>query len=200
MSSDADKPVRKSARTLAEDERALWRLVTRTVAPLRRATRLEPEEPRESLPPEPPQRPTKSAPAIDAKQRQTAKPPLAPFDRRLKQRLSRGSEMIDARIDLHGLTQNEAHAALTRFLARAQDSGARTVLVITGKGGAERDALAERGVLRRQVPLWLKLPELRAIVLGFETAHASHGGEGALYVRLRRSRSAAREDFRDPAV
>lgn len=189
--SEADKPVRKSARTLAEDERALWRLVTRTVAPLRRAARLEPEEPRESLSPEPLPRPTKPASAIDAKQRQTTKPPLAPFDRRLRQRLSRGSEAIEGRIDLHGLTQNEAHFALTRFLVRAQDAGARTVLVITGKGGADRAALAERGVLRRQVPLWLKLPELRAIVLGFETAHVSHGGEGALYVRLRRARNAS---------
>ncbi len=189
MSGDAEKPVRKSARTLAEDERALWRAVTRSVAPLRRATRLEPEEPGASLPPEPRPRPTRPASAAETQKRETGPPSLAPFGRRLKQRLSRGAETIDARIDLHGLTQNEAHLALTRFLARAQGSGARTVLVITGKGGAERDAFAERGVLRRQAPLWLMLPELRAIVLGFETAHVSHGGEGALYVRLRRAQS-----------
>lgn len=187
MSSDADKPVRRSSRTLAEDERALWRVATRSVAPLRRAPRLQAEEPGASLPPESPQRPSRPAAAANAKQ-QTTPPPLAPFDRRLKQRLSRGLEAIDARIDLHGRTQNEAHLTLTRFLMRAQDCGARTVLVITGKGGADRDVFAERGVLRRLVPLWLKLPELRAIVLGFETAHVSHGGEGALYVRLRRGR------------
>ena len=82
------------------------------------------------------------------------------------------------------MTQAEAHAALVRFLRRAQGDGAKFALVITGKGarGAERD----RGVLKRQVPLWLKLPELRPYVIGFEDAHIAHGGEGALYVRVRR--------------
>jgi len=108
-----------------------------------------------------------------------------PIDRRLKQRLARGQIEIDARLDLHGRTLSEAHAALLRFLHRAQGEGARTVLVITGKGG---DLSAGRGVLRRQVPLWLALPELRAHVLAVEEAHAAHGGGGALYVRLRRGR------------
>ena len=83
-----------------------------------------------------------------------------------------------------GLTQAEAHEALLRFLRRAQAEGAKFVLVITGKGGPGGD----RGVLRRQVPLWLALPELRACVLGFDVAHVGHGGEGALYVRLRKGR------------
>ena len=89
-------------------------------------------------------------------------------------------------IDLHGKTQREAHAALVRFLRRAQREGARFVLVITGKG-VRGSADGERGVLRRQVPLWLQLPELRAYVVGFEAAHVGHGGEGALYVRIRKS-------------
>jgi DNA-nicking Smr family endonuclease len=101
-------------------------------------------------------------------------------------RIARGAEAIDARIDLHGRTQSEAHGVLLSFLRRVQADGARTVLVITGKGG--RDQGGERGVLRRQVPLWLMLPEFRLYVIGVEDAHVGHGGEGALYVRVRRAR------------
>ena len=74
----------------------------------------------------------------------------------------------------------------SRFLRQASGRGARLVLVITGKGA--RGEAGERGVLRRQVPHWLRLPEFRALVIGFEQAHVAHGGEGALYVRVRRSR------------
>jgi DNA-nicking Smr family endonuclease len=117
-------------------------------------------------------------------------PPLAPLGRRLKQRVARGREPIEARIDLHGMTQREAHGALLRFLERAQAEGVRIALVVTGKGKArsESDSQTERGVLKRQVPLWLSLPEFRSFVVGFEDAHIGHGGEGALYVRLRRRR------------
>ena len=113
---------------------------------------------------------------------------LEPVERRQKQRLARGLEPIDARLDLHGKTQAQAHAELLRFLRRAQMDGARFVLVITGKGAPVPDNRMEHGVLRRQVPLWLKLPELRAYVAAFDQAHVGHGGEGALYVRLRRPR------------
>jgi DNA-nicking Smr family endonuclease len=104
--------------------------------------------------------------------------------------LARGRDAIDARIDLHGMTQTEAHHALASFLRRAQSDGARTVLVVTGKGAGKngRDDYVARGVLRRQVPLWLGLPEFRPLIVGFDEAHASHGGQGALYVRLRRPR------------
>jgi DNA-nicking Smr family endonuclease len=121
-------------------------------------------------------------------------PPLAPLDRRLKQRVARGREPIEARLDLHGMTQMQAHGALLRFLRHAQSDGARIALVVTGKGstgrsrGGEHDGERERGVLRRQVPMWLALPEFRLLVVGFDDAHAGHGGEGALYVRLRRAR------------
>jgi DNA-nicking Smr family endonuclease len=104
----------------------------------------------------------------------------------MKQRVARGKDEIDGRLDLHGLTQSEAHAALLRFLRTASSRGARLVLVITGKGA--RAAEGERGVLKRQVPHWLGLPEFRALVIGFEDAHIAHGGEGALYVRVRRAR------------
>jgi DNA-nicking Smr family endonuclease len=113
-------------------------------------------------------------------------PPLAPIGRRERSQLSRGRKEIDARLDLHGMTQTRAHRALSAFLQRAHSDGLTFVLVITGKGkmGAE----SERGVLRRQVPQWLSLPEFRALVVGFEEAHIGHGGEGALYVRIRRSK------------
>jgi len=116
--------------------------------------------------------------------------PLAPLGRRFKGRVARGHETIDGRLDLHGLTQSEAHPALLRFLRGAQADGFKIVLIVTGKGNTrgQGDAAAERGVLKRTVPVWLALPEFRSLVLGFEDAHISHGGQGALYVRLRRAR------------
>ncbi len=111
----------------------------------------------------------------------------------MRQKLGRGTEPIDARIDLHGMTQADAHAALAHFLRRAQRDGARVVLVITGKGARPgSDPHAERGVLKRQVPLWLESSELRPFVVGFESAGVGHGGAGALYVRVRRGALARR--------
>ncbi len=101
----------------------------------------------------------------------------------MTRRVARGKEAIDARLDLHGLTQAQAHSALLRFLRNAHARDARLVLVITGKGRGD-----EPGVLKRQVPQWLGLPEFRSLVVGFEDARIAHGGEGALYVRLRRAR------------
>ncbi|KMO42807.1 DNA mismatch repair protein MutS, partial [Methylobacterium tarhaniae] len=114
-----------------------------------------------------------------------ALPPLAPLERRVRTGLRRGSRSVDASIDLHGMRQAEAHAALIGFLHRSRASGHAVVLVVTGKGGSG-DPYAERGVLRRSVPHWLRLPELRPLVLGFEEAAHHHGGGGALYIRLRR--------------
>ncbi len=124
---------------------------------------------------------------IAAKPKPASPPPLAPLGRRERSQLSRGKKEIDARLDLHGMTQIRAHRVLSDFLRRAHADGCTFVLVITGKGktsGAE----TERGVLRRQVPQWLGLPEFRTMVVGFEEAHIGHGGEGALYVRIRRVR------------
>jgi DNA-nicking Smr family endonuclease len=175
-------------RVLSYEERVLWTTVTKAIAPLRATTRLAPDEQTETTadavkPPRaagpkrasPPLAPHKPAPPLA--------PPLAPLGRRMKRGVARGKQAIDARLDLHGLTQAQAHGALLRFLHNAQARDARLVLVITGKGRG-----AEPGVLRRQVPQWLGLPEFRALVIGFEDAGARHGGEGALYVRLRRAR------------
>jgi len=177
-------------RELSEDERALWTGVARSVTPLRRSraivqsegsTKSVAETKRAAVPGRP-RDPTPQA-KLPSKT-----PALVALGRRLKQRVARGLDPIDARIDLHGHTQRQAHAALFRFLQRAQADGARTVLVVTGKGGARgaRDPGSELGVLKRQVPMWLSLPEFRSFVVGFEDAHVGHGGEGALYVRLRR--------------
>lgn len=176
-------------RHLSEDERTLWESVARQVKPLRATPRLT----------RPPTPDLDKAPAVPAatlrppspvKIAQPARPhtpPLAPIGRRERARLSRGKQEIDARIDLHGMTQSRAHRALLGFLQRAHHDGCAFVLVITGKGKAG-GADTERGVLRRQVPQWLALPEFRSLVVGFEEAHIGHGGEGALYVRVRRAR------------
>jgi DNA-nicking Smr family endonuclease len=177
-------------RQLSDDERALWKNVARSVKPLRKLT-----EAVEPVPePSPKSPPTKLraksvalAPHVVASPKS---PPLAPLDRRLKQRVARGREPIEARLDLHGMTQAQAHTELLRFLRRAHADGVRTVLVVTGKGlrSHDRNQDQERGVLRRQVPMWLALPDFRPFVVGFDAAHVGHGGQGALYVRLHRSR------------
>ena len=183
-------------RSLSDDERALWETVTRAIKPLRRRAKAkEAAKAEATAAPAPPAKQSRSivkaVPPPPPKER-PAPSPLAPLGRRMKQKLGRGTEPIDARIDLHGMTQADAHAALSHFLRRAQHDGARVVLVITGKGvrpGA--DPYAERGVLRRQVPLWLESAELRGYVVGFESAGVGHGGAGALYVRIRKARYAA---------
>jgi len=114
-------------------------------------------------------------------------PTLAPLERKFKRRVARGREPIDARLDLHGFTQTQAHRALLAFLQRAQADGVRIALVVTGKGTRKADEAHERGVLKRQVPLWLSLPQFRPLVVGYEDAHLAHGGAGALYIRLRRA-------------
>jgi DNA-nicking Smr family endonuclease len=108
--------------------------------------------------------------------------PPADVEAGLHRRLSRGRDAVAARIDLHGMTQDAARAALTRFIARSAEEGWRAVLVITGKGAAGD------GVLRRRVPDWLAEPPIRAHIAGVSEAHRRHGGEGALYVALKRRR------------
>jgi DNA-nicking Smr family endonuclease len=118
--------------------------------------------------------------------------PMAPLEPRLKRQLSRGRATVDGAIDLHGLTQASAHQALRGFLMQSQAQGHRLVLVVTGKGESTRADFGGwddgPGVLRRLAPHWLRAPDLRSIVLGFEEAGRAHGGGGAMYVRLRRAR------------
>jgi DNA-nicking Smr family endonuclease len=167
-------------RVLSQDERVLWSAITRSIAPLRESGREPAIEaaPRAGKPAHAARHDEAPIPA------QPAPPSLVPLGRRMRRRVARGGQAIDARLDLHGLTQAQAHAALLRFLREASAREARLVLVITGKGSRD----GERGVLKRQVPQWLALPEFRSFVIGFEGAHIAHGGEGALYVRMRRPR------------
>ena len=174
-------------RRLREDEHELWTGVTRSIRPLKPRAKIDPEPPVAAAATRKASTKTKPAilPAAPVKSKSPQLPALAPLGRRMKQRLARGSEEIDGRLDLHGRTQAQAHVALLDFLRGAQNRGAKNVLVITGKGA--RDSNSERGVLKRQVPMWLRLPEFRGLVVGFEDAHVGHGGQGALYVRVRRA-------------
>ncbi len=174
-------------RPLTADEEQLWSLVVRTVRPLRlgkkavsdarRGTGVRHPAAAEAGRPE-------THVAISA-HRAVRMPALSPIVRKDKHRLARGHTAVDARIDLHGMTQTQAYGALRRLLHRSQANGAKFVLIITGKGVADASP-SGRGVLRRQVPMWLALPEFRRYVLGFDVADTGHGGEGALYVWVRK--------------
>ena len=207
MTGTDDKSRRGHRAGLSEDEAALWRYVTRGVTPKRGKARV-PAHAAETETNPASRRPLPEAPAAPSprtavpKPRPPATPARAPEDvrpmpleRRKARRIAKGGQEIEARLDLHGLTQEEAHRALEHFILRASRDGRRTVLVITGKGAPSRtDAFddggfraRERGVLRRMVPHWLDGPTLRPLVISYTQAHVRHGGEGALYVMLRRT-------------
>lgn len=180
-------------RGLTGEDRALWDEIAKSIRPLPgRKTKIgsEPEalsvEDQTSKGAEKRNRPITPAPVV---KRAPSPPPLAKMDRRLKLKLSRGSADIDAKLDLHGYRQAEAKSLLLRFLETAQAREHSLVLVITGKGKRSEDSWSnEGGVLKRQVPMWLSMPEFRPLVIGFDEAAIKHGGGGALYIRVRRRR------------
>lgn len=173
-----------SAKRPRADEAELWQWATRDAKPLRtRAARMPAPK---KLPAEP-----KPAPFAAAAAPPVVRAPVLPelshgaspgVDRRTADRLHRGQMEIDGRIDLHGMTQSEAHDSLAVFMDKAEARGWRCVLVITGKG------TRGGGVLRAAVPRWLNLPPHRARILSFGAARPKDGGDGALYVLLRRRR------------
>jgi DNA-nicking Smr family endonuclease len=168
-------------RPLSDDERVLWTTFTEKIKPLQAKPNFAAPEPDETPAPPAPLRKKSAAPAKSPPPPKPAPPkpqpaPLAPIGRKEKQRIARGHHDIAGRFDMHGLTQAEAHPRLLGFLRDASARGAKLVLVITGKSG----------VLRQQTPMWLALPEFRMHVVGFETAAIGHGGDGALYVRVRK--------------
>jgi len=172
-------------RTLKPEEARLWSLVVSTVRPARTARILEPPPAPPEAGPRPPPRPAAGRPASGERlQAKPVRPPEAVSPSLIEpgrlRRIARERDPIAARIDLHGLDQERARAALHDFVARAQAQGARAVLVITGKGGRGD------GVLRRRAPEWLAEPPSRARVAGIAAADRRHGGEGALYVALKR--------------
>lgn len=110
---------------------------------------------------------------------------LHPLERPVKRKIAKGRLALEARLDLHGMIQSEAHGLLLSFLIKAHTRGMRHVLVITGKG----TSIGSDGALKRAVPLWFSLPEFRPLISSYEPAARNHGGEGALYVRLARDKT-----------
>ncbi len=206
MSGQGDQPRRqKPGVNLSEEDVALWRYVTRGVteakgktrvaAPPTQAREISPDLPSTDKHTPPPRRESQGKPQLPSVSPRMPEPVRAvPLERRKARRIARGGQEIEARLDLHGLFQDEACRALGHFIHRCSVGGLRTVLVITGKGappGADEPASGaferrERGVLRRMVPVWLDGPDLRPLVISYAAAHVRHGGNGALYVTLRR--------------
>ncbi|MBD9374478.1 Smr/MutS family protein [Rhizobium sp. ARZ01] len=110
---------------------------------------------------------------------------LPPLERPVKRKIAKGRLALEARIDLHGMIQSEAHGLLLSFLIKAHTRGMRHVLVITGKG----TSIGSDGALKRAVPLWFALPEFRPLISSYEPAARNHGGDGAIYVRLARDKA-----------
>ncbi|WP_424988202.1 Smr/MutS family protein [Microbulbifer sp. S227A] len=182
-------------RRLTDEEIDLWHRVaerTERLQPKGTPARPlpKPKPNRTPAPQEPPQVPRPS-PAAPPSPTLSLRPQSVQMDRKAYGRMKRGKLAPEGRIDLHGMTLDRAHPVLTRFILSSQASGRRLVLVITGKGKVTRDngpIPVPRGILRRNVPLWLGMPPLAQAVLQVERAHISHGGEGAFYVYLRRAR------------
>lgn len=167
------------SRRLRPEETRLWAHVLSTVRPGR--GRILPGEAAEPDAGAPPMHiPLPSRPMAKSRKAPTAPEDIEP---NRKRRLVRGRDDLDARLDLHGLDQDRARLTLESFLRRAHADGYRAALVITGKG------VQGDGILKRRAPDWLSDPALRDIVAGFSTAAQHHGGEGALYVALKRRKA-----------
>lgn len=190
----------------AGEDRALWEHVTQSVTPLNNKRAAATKKRSDDSPPVPP------TPAATPRKTRAAKPaatatpqrstrdigtasnkaatatPTKPsrthagFDRATETKLRKGQLDIEGRIDLHGMTQDEAYRALTRFVTRAYAQYKRTLLVITGKGRVSQGG----GILRRLLPLWVGEHDLKHCVLAVTPAASKDGGDGAFYLRLRK--------------
>ena len=180
-----------------DDDAALWEKVAGNASPLKRGRdvlALKPAKIAAPVPKAKPQRPVPvTAPAAKPVPKPAHVPRAAPLDRQTSRQLDKGRLEVEARLDLHGIRQRDAHAQLRRFLKTAQARGLKHVLVITGKGANQTASRSfyeedERGVLRQAVPHWLSDPEFASLVVSFSQAPRRLGGEGALYVRVRKPR------------
>ncbi len=189
-----------SRRKISPEELELWRHVAKSVRPMRRPKPApEPAAPANPGAAPPPGKLKKAKAAPPPPAAAPAPPPNQPhhlthglshgIDRRQAERFRKGKLAIEGKIDLHGRTQQVAHDDLLSFLRRARDHGKRCVLVVTGKGmtTSQRKPTGP-GILRQAVPRWLNEPTFRPLVLAFDYAEPQHGGEGALYVLLKRVR------------
>ncbi|HEX3499980.1 MAG TPA: Smr/MutS family protein [Stellaceae bacterium] len=199
----------KPTLAMAKGDSELWQAALRDVKPLRRrrpsaAAKPAPPQPALNTAPTPAAPPVTARPAAKPAAKSAARPvPLLPLtglrapglDKASAERLKRGQYPIEARIDLHGMTQDDAHRALGDFIARSARAGLRCVLVITGKGlrrlGDESPGGGAIGILRNAAPRWLNEAPNRARILAFAAAQPRDGGGGALYVLLRRRGRAA---------
>ncbi len=176
---------KRPPRRLTQGEIELWTVVTADVRPMRvRPVAPAPVEP-PSAPPSASLRPAGAPSPVKFIPSPPPPPParIGDLDHRTRAKIKRGRLEVDVKLDLHGMRQDEAQRALNGFLRRAQASGAKVAIVVTGKGLSRE----EGGVLRRVVPMWLQAPALRDVVVSFGEAARHHGGEGALYVRIRRA-------------
>jgi DNA-nicking Smr family endonuclease len=189
-----------SAKKLSDDEKALWQTVTERVEPLHKSfTFLPTKKAKLKSESAAPKAPEIKEFLIGAKANHK---PITPsgvssvkgvtpnMDKKNFQRLVRGKLEIDGRLDLHGLTQEQAKIMLRTKILQAHSAGKRLILVITGKGKTRTDEFNRQivGVLRQNVPMWLRQPPLSSIILEVTTAQQRHGGDGAFYVYLRRNR------------
>jgi DNA-nicking Smr family endonuclease len=202
---------RRRAGRLTESDRSLWAQVAQTARPLNPASHRTTAEapastthdgPRAAEPPlraelKMAQRPLKPLgrpePALRWQMGENERParpkPGTPgIDARTARRMARGQRVPEARLDLHGMTIDRAHAALSRFIADSAHAGLRCVLVVTGKGRSEDGRQRGDGVLRRETPRWLGVAPLSGLIVGVFEAHQRHGGAGALYVCLKKRR------------
>jgi len=185
---------KKGERRPKAEELALWREATKSARALgKRAIAPSGAKPEAVSPPAAARaRPPLPKPAPVAIKTHAAKP-IPAIEQKLLRALRKGDAAIEARIDLHGYTQERARVTIERFLSHARARGYRTVLVVTGKGSAlaggdEPGERSERGVLRKMLPRWLALPPMSDWIVGLSSAGPRHGGEGALYIQLRRVR------------
>lgn len=209
---------RKIPTTSLDDDKAVWAIVAGGIEPLKKAkSRVHPSVEDQAddanerqtgksakqskstteatQPSEEPRQPKVVADSIKAK---LSTQPIVGFDRKKARKVRSGRVQIEARIDLHGMRQSKAHAELRAFLHRCYARKLQWVLVITGKGSSRREdedsehfdmwSRRESGVLRRNVPRWLEEPDLRPLIISYTTAAPQHGGEGALYIHLRRAK------------
>lgn len=194
-------------RRLTEDELALWQAVAKSVTPLKRKRAKKPAADEDAVSKPASSPPAKKAPPGKRPKTPKGPPPVVPaampapkplpqltpapvpgampgIDKRQGERFRRGQLPIEGKIDLHGRTQAEAHDALQHFIERAYKAGKRQLLVITGKGMTQ----SKSGILKTNVPRWLNEAPMRRLILAISQARPEHGGEGALYVLLKRAK------------
>lgn len=199
----AKKDDKTSSSHLSEEDAKLWQKFSATAKPLgqqqrNRASDFEFKPNKSSNNPSETKKTARSKSVTQTKTGQKAvppqpkKPPIETIDRKKVRKLGSDQITIDATLDLHGYRQEQAHTTLRSFIRNCQARDFRYVLIITGKGATTKNSdrkiwdAPEPGVLKRNVPMWLSDADMRDYVVGYTKAHQKHGGDGALYVQIRK--------------